>query len=105
MLKGSASADDQSIDIEYQRGRLKAAQARTGTRVYRLPSIVKNEEIVLTNNYTAWQHPDVPIGFAKLKIAESVHRGNKKVEEQEHILVIQIEDFGLDAKSELPDNN
>ncbi len=34
MLKGSSLANDQTKDIEYQRGRLKGAQARTGRLVH-----------------------------------------------------------------------
>ncbi len=94
MLKGSEQVADQSKDIEYQAGRLKSAQARTGKLA--LPD--NNYDI---SKYTAWQHPDLPVGCAEVRITREF-KGKKL---NERLTVWRLQETGMDAKSSLPDQN
>jgi len=103
LLKGSTAADDQAKDIEYQRGPLKAAQARTGKLVHRW-RLQTATEVMYTKTYTAWQHPDLPIGFAEAHIEQDQFSQGRLTPISRFAIVYKIQDVGTDAKSELPDN-
>jgi hypothetical protein len=92
MLKSSSLLEDQTKDIEYQRGRLQGATARSGK--VEMPEKLKP---LLHWTYTAWQHPDLPIGFAEARIASLVEEGAGLMH------IIRLQDVGADAKTELPD--
>jgi hypothetical protein len=102
MLKGSSLAKDQTKDIEYQRGRLKGAQARTGRLVHQWRDKNGTED-KYTKSYTAWQHPDLPIGFAEARIVQEQFINDRPL--SKFSIDYRIEDAGADAKTELPDNN
>jgi hypothetical protein len=102
MLKGSSLANDQTKDIEYQPGRLKGAQARTGRLVHQWRNKNGTEERY-TKSYTAWQHPDLPIGFAEAHIVQEQFINDRAL--SKFSIVYRVEDAGADAKTELRDNN
>lgn len=94
MLKDSKQVADQFKDIEYQAGRLKGAQARTGKLA--LPD--NNYDI---SKYTAWQHPDLPIGCAEVRMTRELFMKGKKFNER--LTVWRLQETGAEAKSSLPD--
>jgi hypothetical protein len=98
MLKGFAPAKGQSKDVEYQAGLLKDAEARTTERIYELDGGTKYKR-----KYTTWVHPDLPMGFAEARIIQEQFQGNESL--GSFSIDYRIEDIGVDAKTELPDNN
>jgi hypothetical protein len=102
MLKGSEPVEAEAKDIDFQRGQLKNAQARTGEHVYKRPGPGKTE-IRRVIKYTVWQHPDVRFGFAEAKLLGDRFYGNTKFKQVTSLY--RIQDTGTGAKSELPDNN
>jgi hypothetical protein len=100
MLKNSGTAADKSKDIEYQPGRLNGTQARTGTLADDGTGPVRFE-----TSYIAWQHPDLPLGAAEVKITKEGFINRQKTPQWRTSITYRIEDVGTDAKSMLPDNN
>ena len=100
MLKNSGTAADKAKDVEYQPGRLKSTEARTGT----LPDDGTGPFRTQTS-YIAWQHPDLPLGAAEVKVTEEAFINRQKAPQKRTSIVYQIEDVGTDAKTLLPDNN
>jgi hypothetical protein len=100
MLKNAGMAANESKDIEYQRGQLKGAYARTGKRVDQESAAGKVER-----TYIAWQHPDLPIGAAEVRSTSEIFSGTRKTPTRRNSHIYRIQDFGTEAKSTLPDNN
>ena len=102
MLKNSEPVAKEAKDIDLQRGKLKNAEARTGEFIdnIRTRGAFADKEYKSVMKYIVWQHPDLPIGFAEARIVVARSLGPQK-ETTEY----RIQDFGSDAKSELPDNN
>jgi hypothetical protein len=103
MLKGSEPAKDEAKVIDYQRGQIKNAQARTGQLIYKQPAPDK-KEMRFVSKYTVWQHSDVSFGFAEARIVSEQFHDNKKMG-QTSVVYYRLQDMGTDAKSELPDSN
>jgi hypothetical protein len=102
MLKGSEPAKNETKDIDYQQGRFKDSQGRTGEIVHkrRLPN---NKEIKRVTKYTVWQHPDLQFGFAEARIVGESFLDAAKI--QQFTSVYRLQDVGTDANTELPNNN
>ena len=94
---------DQPRDIEYQRGKLKAANAMSGTREYNkaeTPELAKNR---WKSKFTIWHHADLPCGFAHAVIDAEKWIGDDL--EAKLTFTYHLEDAGTDAKSGLPESN
>lgn len=91
---------DEPKDIDYQNGRLKGAQAWTVT--YVLSNTGPKRDRKYETTYTIWQHAELPIGSAEVRLRDEEGREGKL----EPILnaVYRLDDFGSDAKSALPDH-
>jgi hypothetical protein len=95
------STADETKNIEYQKGRLKAAHAKVGQIV--IPERTR-PDYRNSWDYTLWQHTDLPIGFAEARIKYEV-RGPDMKDRTQQVTVYLLEDAGTGAKTELPDNN
>lgn len=102
VAKSLEIAKNEAKDIEYQQGRLKNVQGRTGEFVDK-GTFPKNQEWKRVTKYTVWLHPDLQFGFAETRIVTESFVDGKKM--QSSSSVFSIQDAGTDAKSELPDNN
>jgi len=100
MLKDSGPASNESKDIEYQPGRLRAAEARTGKRADERPGPGKDEK-----SYVAWQHPNLPIGAAEVRIIRETTFNLEKTPQLRISVTYRVQDVGTSAESTLPDNN
>jgi hypothetical protein len=91
---------DEPKDIEYQSGRLRGVQAWTVTHV--LSNTGPKRDRKYESTYTVWQHAELPISSAEVRVRDEVSRDGKL--EPTLIAVYRLEDFGTDAKSDLPNN-
>ncbi len=62
-------------------------------------------EVKLVMDYTVWRHPDVPLGLAAARISLRTLEDGRANPRETYTRVFTIEDWGVDAKSALPDNN
>ena len=99
-----AGRSDQAKDIDYQKGRLKSCHARTGRLSLPVRDKNGNVEFTWSRSFTAWQHPDLPIGFSGAEVRDEILSSDLNVRSAQST-VYTLEDAGTGAKSELPDNN
>jgi hypothetical protein len=104
VLKNVAKGGDPK-DIEYQHGRLKAAQPWAGRMV--LPETNKDGVVVLhlSRKYTLWRHADLAFGFAEAEIKDDVYNLDKTKVLSQQVSVYVLQDAGVGAKTALPDSN
>jgi hypothetical protein len=89
--------------IDFQRGRLKVAEGRSGTFIATRRALTTGQKQTFHLDFTVWNHHDLSPGFVALKSRLELSRDDKV-----GAAVISewtVEDFGVDAKSALPDNN
>jgi hypothetical protein len=109
MLKDTKPAPNEAKDVEYKKGKLQNAEAQSGQRDTLVGAISPNgrdNRRSFVESFTVWMHPDVPIGFAEARFeSQQVDREDetKKIGTPS-AFSYRIQDFGSDAKSELPDN-
>jgi hypothetical protein len=89
--------------VEYQQGRLEIGEGRTGRHVVTRQALSVVRRYTITFDFTVWNHPGVALGFAaaKTRLEFLVDDVARFAETSEWV----IEDFGTDAKTELPDNS
>ena len=99
-----ADSPNESKNVEYQKGRLKRAKPRTGRQMLSIQDAAGKIEFTWSRKYTAWQHADLPIGFASAEIVAEVLDADHKVRSLQSTVYL-LEDAGTGAKSELSENN
>lgn len=96
-----AKSIEEGRTIDYQRGKLELRIALTGEQKYSVPDSNPNRTFVM--KYTAWHHPDVPMGLAAAKVSLTTKETDSA--DRHYTAEFVIDDFGMDAKSALPDSN
>jgi hypothetical protein len=101
----NAGATNAPKDIEYQRGRLKAARTWTGKLT--LPETDRAGNVVLRRlrQFTVRTHNELAVGFAEAEVRDEVYSADMTVLRSQQVGVYLIQDAGKDAMSALPDNN
>jgi hypothetical protein len=90
--------------VEYQQGRLEAAAARAFEHSATRRALTNGDKQEFNSEFTLWDHPSVPApGFAALRHRHEYRRNEMLV--QTTVGDFEIEDFGMHAKSELPENH
>jgi hypothetical protein len=97
------TAVDEKTLVEYQQGRLELTKARVGKHVATRQALTAVQKQTFVLDFTVWNHPTVAPGFAAAKtrfeyLRDDVPRAAGTAE-------WVIEDFGMDAKSALPENS
>ena len=102
-IRQKAEMVDKPKVVEYQQGRLTVAQGREGKRVSKVVGSPRAQGLAFVLDYTIWTDPAVAPGFAaaKTRYATMINDVVRTARNDEWT----IEDFGTDAKSELPENN
>lgn len=105
MRKGTSVEADQSKDVKYQQGSLARSEARSGSRTYRHDAFPESGKVEGKNEikYTIWQHPELPLGFAEAHIAGRRFLRGSNV--GDWVKEYRLQDFGMDAKTELAESN
>ncbi len=90
--------------IDYQRGQLKCDSAFTGAYSLTPPELREAlpEGFSFTLRYTLWPHKAAPFGVAAATMQITVKQNDKVL--QDATAEFTLEDFGIGAKSALPDN-
>ncbi len=88
--------------VEFQRGRLEIVEGRTGKHVSTRRA-ANGREGTFELEYTVWNHPAVPLGFAASNQRTMLRLDG--IAARTISSEWTLEDFGTDAKSALPDNN
>jgi len=99
-LKALQSKPDDLRDVEHQDGNLKGARAWTGTWT---DSDFRVAKSTFFTTFTIWHHPELPIGYAEARFEKFQFIDEKKV--GHWVTTYQLQEFGTDAKSDLPENN
>lgn len=96
---------DKQKTVEYQQGRLEMTQGRTGKIERKSNGALRGRNQNMTSNFefTVWTDPVIELGFAAANIRNTTSVDNVVRSSRDDEWV--IEDFGTDAKSELPENN
>lgn len=102
-MRQKAELVDKEKVVDYQQGRLQVAQGREGKRVSKVVGSPRAQGLSFVLDYTIWTDPAVAPGFAaaRTRYATVVNEMVRTARNDEWV----IEDFGKDAKSELPENN
>lgn len=94
---------DQPRDVEYQQGKLKGANAVSGSREFTKADTPELGKIRWKSTFTIWHHADLPCGFAHAVIEAEKWIGDER--EARLTFAYLLEDAGKDAKSGLPESN
>lgn len=102
-MRQKAELVDKEKVVEYQQGRLQVAQGRVGKRISKVVGSPRAQGLTFVLDYTIWTDPAVAPGFAaaKTRYATVVNDVVRRAQDEEWIL----EDFGVDVKSALPEND
>jgi len=101
MLKPAHLNENESKVVEYQSGQLKCTRSFSGELSY-TSSGPDKKEIKFNRKYTVWPHSKLPLGFAEARIESERILGDMKTR---MVITYRLQDFGTDAKSELPESN
>jgi hypothetical protein len=101
--RGTLVADEKDRrDVEHRHGKLKGAVAYRGTaRDTILGGVVRKGE--QHKKLTYWLHPELPSCIADGHVESSEFHNDEFVARYVH--TFQLQDFGMNARSALPDNN
>jgi hypothetical protein len=101
----NAAATNARKDIEYQRGRLKAARTWAGKMT--LPETDQGGNVVLRRlrQFTVWTHNELALGFAEAEVRDEVYNVDMTVLRSQQVAVYLLQDAGKDARTALPDKN
>jgi len=100
--KSQLSAEKEKRVIEYQQGRLETGEGRTGQHVAARRALTNGEKQEFTTDFTVWNHATVAPACAAMRQRIEYRRNDALIRTITEELV--IEDFGMDAKSTLPEN-
>lgn len=104
VLKGTR-AGDKVKDIDYQAGRLKRAQSRSGQVALVLRNADETSVRDWSRRFLIWHHAELPIGFAEAEIHDDISDPETKRVVNQQRTVYRLQDAGANAKSALPDRN
>jgi len=101
--KGERVEEERVVD--YQQGRLKISEAKSLKVTKTVTTLVrgKSEDRNLDKEYTVWFDRTTSPAFSAAKIKTKIYANGKLRSTQDDDLF--VEDYGTDAKTQLPDNN
>lgn len=101
---GAKSSDEKRLKktkvVDYQKGKLKIAAAKTARLDVQLAEIPPND-LKLNARQTVWTHKSIPFGTAVLRIG---WEARTKARSGKLFFTFTLQDFGTGAKSALPEN-